>query len=119
MIEELKDKLINNKSLSVLNSYYVTNYNQEDGEVKLASIEFQLNEKEEFLDVFKRCVDQKFGGSLSEFIQNDFKDLVRSDLTSTIFKKNYQITSFICDIGKTTKSIEKFVVYINFVERVV
>lgn len=119
MIEELKEKLVSNKSLSVLNSYYVTNYNQEDGQVKMASIEFQLNKNEEFLNVFKRCVDQKFGGSLVEFIQNDFKDLVRSDLMSTIFKKQYQITSFICDIGKATKTVEKFIVYINFVERMV
>lgn len=117
MIEELKEKLISNKSLSVLNSYDVSNYNEEDGKVKIISIEFELKNNEEFLNVFKRCVDQKFGGSLAEFIQNDFKDLVRSDLMATIFKKHYQITSFICDIGKATKTVEKFTIYINFVER--
>lgn len=119
MIEELKQKIISNKSLSILNHYDITNYNKQnnDGKTKMTSIEFKLKDNIDFLDIFKRSVDQKFGGTLAEFIQNDFKDLVRSDLMSTIFKKNYQITSFICDIKKSTKSVDEFIVYINYVER--
>ena len=114
MIEDIKVDLKNSKhSLSVLNHYNIVNYNEQEN---LMIIEFEIDSNFNFNEIYKKSVDSKFGGTLSEFIKNDFKDLVRSDLMTSSSKRKIQITNFICDIGNSKKSINKFTVYINFIE---